>query len=131
MAELSYFELLQMVDSTVGRLESVFQFWLSATFAAIVASHLASDKLTKMYASALVCLYLVFTFSVVVRVAAWRTTLEQYLQRLAELRGEPGGAAVFDLINYSLWATIMLGSLLTVLFIWQSHGASEARATAA
>lgn len=70
MVELSYFELLQMVDSTVGRLESIFQFWLSATFAAIVASHLASDKLTKMYASALVCLYLVFTFSVVVRVAA-------------------------------------------------------------
>ena len=34
MVELSYFELLQMVDSTVGRLESVFQFWLSATFAA-------------------------------------------------------------------------------------------------
>ena len=131
MAELSYFELLQMVDSTVGRLESVFQFWLSATFAAIVASHLASDKLTKMYASALVCLYLVFTFSVVVRVAAWRSTLEQYLLRLAELRGEPGGAGVFDLINYSLWATIILGSLLTVLFIWQSHGANAARPTAA
>ena len=70
--ELTFFQLLQLVDITINRLESVFQFWLSATFAAIVASHLASDRLTKAYASMLTGLYLVFTFSVVVRMMAFR-----------------------------------------------------------
>lgn len=119
--ELSYFEILQMVDSTINRLESVFQFWLSATFAAIVASHLAGEKLTKLYAAALTSIYLVFTFSVAVRITAWRGSLEQYLLRASEIRGDAGGSAVFGLINMSLWATIILGTIATVVFIWQSY----------
>ena len=119
--ELSYFEILQMVDATINRLESVFQFWLSATFAAIVASHLAGEKLTKLYAGVLTSIYLVFTFSVVVRMVAWRSSVEQYLLRASEIRGAAGGAATFDLINISLWATIILGTIATVVFIWHSH----------
>jgi hypothetical protein len=42
--ELSYFETLQMINLSIDRLESVFEFWLSATFAAIVASHLAGEN---------------------------------------------------------------------------------------
>ena len=119
--ELSYFEILQMVDSTINRLASVFQFWLSATFAAIVASHLAGEKLTKLYAGVLASIYLVFTFSVVVRITAWRSSLEQYLLRASEIRGDSGGSAVFDFINISLWATIILGTIATVVFIWHSY----------
>ena len=119
--ELSYFELLQMVDATINRLESVFQFWLSATFAAIVASHLAGEKLTKLYAGVLTSIYLVFTFSVAVRVIAWRGTLEQYLLQLSELRGDARSSAVFDLIDISLWVTVSLGTVATVIFIWHSY----------
>jgi hypothetical protein len=71
--ELSYFETLQMINLSIDRLESVFEFWLSATFAAIVASHLAGEKLTKIYAGMLTSIYLIFTFSVVVRsLGRWR-----------------------------------------------------------
>ena len=71
--ELSYFETLQMINLSIDRLESVFEFWLSATFAAIVASHLAWEKLTKIYAGMLTSIYLIFTFSVVVRsLGRWR-----------------------------------------------------------
>jgi hypothetical protein len=119
--ELSYFQLLQMVDVSINRLESVFQFWLSATFAAIVAGHLAGDKLTKVYAAMLSSLYLVFTFSVVVRMMTWRDTLKRYFDALTEIRGEQGGAAMVDLVNNSIWATVMLGTVATVVFIWHSY----------
>ena len=120
--ELSYFQLLQMVDVSINRLESVFQFWLSATFAAIVASHLAGDKLTKVYAAMLSSLYLVFTFSVVVRMVTWRDTLKRYFDALTEIRGEQqGGPAMVDLVNSSIWATVMLGTVATVVFIWHSY----------
>ena len=119
--ELTFFQLLQLVDITIHRLESVFQFWLSATFAAIVASHLASDRLTKAYASMLTGLYLVFTFSVVVRMMAFRETLERYLFEVAEMRGDSLGSSVVGLVNTSIWATVILGTLATVVFIWHSY----------
>ena len=75
LVELSYFETLQMINLSIDRLESVFEFWLSATFAAIVASHLAGDKLTKVYAGILTSLYLIFTFSVAVRSLTWAEVL--------------------------------------------------------
>ena len=119
--ELTFFQLLQLIDITINRLESVFQFWLSATFAAIAASHLASHRLTKAYASMLTGLYLVFTFSVVVRMAAFRETLERYLLQVAEMRGDSLGSSVVGLVNTSIWATVILGTLATVIFIWHSY----------
>lgn len=104
--ELTYFQRLQLVDITINRLESVFQFWLSATFAAIVASHLASDRLTKAYASMLTGLYSVFTFSVVVRMMAFRETLGRYFLQLAEIREDSLGSSVADLVNGSIWAPV-------------------------
>ena len=119
--ELTFFQLLQLIDITINRLESVFQFWLSATFAAIVASHLASDRLTKAYAIMLTGLYLVFTFSVVVRMMAFRETLERYLSQVAEIRADSLGSSVVGLVNASIWATVILGTLATVVFIWHSY----------
>mgnify|MGYP001167892174 FL=1 len=119
--ELTFFQLLQLIDITINRLESVFQFWLSATFAAIVASHLASDRLTKAYAIMLTGLYLVFTFSVVIRMMAFRETLERYLSQVAEIRGDSLGSSVVGLVNASIWATVILGTLATVVFIWHSY----------
>jgi len=57
--ELAYFEVLQMIQAMIDRLEGVFQYWMSATFAAIVASHLSGEKLTKIYAGMLTALYLI------------------------------------------------------------------------
>lgn len=127
--ELTYFQLLQLVDITINRLESVFQFWLSATFAAIVASHLASDRLTKAYASMLTGLYLVFTFSVVVRMMAFRETLGRYFLQLAEIREDSLGSSVVDLVNGSIWATVILGTIATVVFIWHTYLTTSNTAT--
>jgi len=127
--ELTYFQLLQLVDITINRLESVFQFWLSATFAAIVASHLASDRLTKAYASMLTGLYLVFTFSVVVRMMAFRETLGRYFLQLAEIREDSLGSSVVGLVNGSIWTTVILGTIATVVFIWHTYLTTSKTAT--
>ena len=123
--ELTYFELLQMVDVSINRLESLFQFWLSATFAAIVASHLAWDKLTKIYGGMLSSLHLIFTFSVIVRMIAWRDTRQSYFAALSAIQGEQGGAGMMSLINNSIWATVLLGTIATMVFIWHSYLTSK------
>ena len=112
--ELSYFETLQLVNASVERIDSLFQFWLSATFAAIVASHLAGEKLTKTYAGMLTSIYLLFTFSVVVRINIWGASIEGYLQ--GALFAPPS-----ILMTVSVSATLYLGTLATVFFIWHSY----------
>jgi hypothetical protein len=113
--ELSYFETLQMINLTIDRLDSLFEFWLSATFAAIVAGHLAGEKLTKTYAGMLTSIYLLFTFSVWVRIRTWVAALEGYFQ--GDLYAPPNR----DLMGGSVSATLILGTLATVFFIWHSY----------
>jgi len=125
--ELSYFETLQMINLSIDRLESVFQFWLSATFASIVASHLAGEKLTKIYAGMLTGLYLIFTFSVIVRSITWSGALERYSEMLHTLRGDLGESATFSIVNGSIWATLILGTLATVIFIWHSYTSNRSK----
>lgn len=52
---------------------------------------------------------------------ACRGTLEQYLLQVSELRGDARSSAVFDLIDISLWVTVSLGTVATVIFIWHSY----------
>ena len=110
-----------MINLSIDRLESVFEFWLSATFAAIVASHLAGEKLTKIYAVMLTSIYVIFTFSVVIRSMAWNDALERYSKMLRTLRGDLIESPTFDLVNVSISATIILGTLVTVIFIWHAY----------
>ena len=70
-------------------------------------------------------LYLVFTFSVIVRMIAWRDTLQGYFAALSAIRGEQGGAGMMSLVNNSIWATVLLGTIATVVFIWHSYLTSK------
>ena len=117
--ELSYFETLQMINLSIDRLESVFEFWLSATFAAIVASHLAGEKLTKIYAGMLTSIYLIFTFSVLARTHIWGTALQSYSLRLGT--SDPSDSPTVNLVQVSMWATFILGTLATAIFIWHAY----------
>ena len=53
--------------------------------------------------------------------AAFRETLERYLLQVAEMRGDSLGSSVVGLVNTSIWATVILGTLATVIFIWHSY----------
>jgi len=48
-------------------------------------------------------------------------TLERYLFQVAEIRGDSLGSSVVGLVNASIWATVILGTLATVVFIWHSY----------
>ena len=126
--ELSYFETLQMIQAVVDRMESVFQYWMSATFAAIVASHLSGEKLTRIYAGMLTGLYLVFTISVAVRLLTWSYGLERYSGLLREYRGDLSGSPLLgNIISGSAWATLILGTMATIVFIWHSYSSNKSK----
>jgi hypothetical protein len=51
---------------------------------------------------------------------AWNDALERYSKMLRTLRGDLIESPTFDLVNVSISATIILGTLATVIFIWHA-----------
>ena len=51
-------EVFELVQNMMAGLDAQFQFWLSITFAVVVASHLARDELSRLLRIALAGLYL-------------------------------------------------------------------------
>ena len=58
---------------------------------------------------------------ITINLMAFRETLERYLLEVAEMRGDSLGSSVVGLVNTSIWATVILGTLATVVFIWHSY----------
>ena len=56
---------------------------------------------------------------------AWRDTLQSYFAALSAIRGEQGGAGMMSLVNNSIWATVLLGTIATMVFIWHSYLTSK------
>ena len=52
---------------------------------------------------------------------AWSDALERYSKMLRTLRGDLSESATLDLVSVSIWATIILGTLATVFFIWHAY----------
>ena len=124
--EFSFLEAIQLVQATIDRLESVFEFWLTATFAAIAASHFGAERLTRGFAGLLLGLYLIFTVSVGLRLVVWHSALERY-SRSVTLHLEAAGSEGSGLTNYisaSIWMTVILGTLATAFFIWHSYSSN-------
>jgi len=65
----------------------------------------------------------------VVRMMAFRETLGRYFLQLAEIREDSLGSSVVDLVNGSIWATVILGTIATVVFIWHTYLTTSKTAT--
>ena len=58
--EMTSYETLALFYETSNTLDRFFDFWLSATFAVVVAAHLGRDSINRSYARVIVVLYLSF-----------------------------------------------------------------------
>jgi hypothetical protein len=56
---------------------------------------------------------------------AWSDALERYSKMLRTLRGDVSESATLDLVSVSIWTTIILGTLATVIFIWHAYATNK------
>lgn len=61
---MSYFEVMSTMDINLSTCLTVVQFWITATFALIIAFHFAGIRLTRSMTSVVMSLYI--TYSIVV-----------------------------------------------------------------
>lgn len=118
MESLETADLIELVLMQREAISSQLQFWLSATFAVILASFFAGSKLTGRYR---LCVGLLYLLATAMTLAGWGEIGEELLMMFEELekRGisiDPPWAAV--ILRFSL---IALGAIITLIFLFHDR----------
>ena len=120
--EATVFELKEIILATEQVVDIQFQFWLTTSFATIVAAYAGRNRLTTGLRHIVVVLYLLATLTFISRWYYAGLDLAEYRLMLEELGRElnaPWGTL------FSRLALMICGSLVTVFFVYRSE-ASEA-----
>ena len=109
-------ELFQLLLGVIAEIDAQFQFWLTVTFAVLVASYTAGSRLSRRLRAAMALFYLWATAVIVVRYL----TAITYYGDLARLAAELG---VSNTPETSLWAGVLrmglffAGCVATVILV--------------
>ena len=90
MENYSFAELAELSVLNQSVIDDQFQYWITVTFALVVAGFVAGDRLSKNLRSALAGIYLLATTILMARARASARTIEDIQEYLVE-----AGASVF------------------------------------
>jgi hypothetical protein len=122
--EMTYFEAISHFHLLTTRIDSLFQFWMSGTFALIVACHTAAERLTKSYAVVLAALYSAFVVSILLRLHLSTQLLAEAGKVVGKMRGtwvEGSSSFLAGGIHTSIWLTSEIGTVAAFFFLWHSY----------
>ncbi len=109
-------ELIELFQNELAGIDSQFQFWITITFAVVVASHLARDQLSKSLRSFIAILYALAVVLLGLRLGAHVQGAEYVFGVLSDLGVEyPRGRPV--MIGWLRRVLVVLGSLGAIFFI--------------
>ena len=119
---LSLYESVQLFYLTLSTQDRFFDFWISATFAVIIASHLGSRTLTKGFSILMAVMYTAFSVNMLSRWLLAQGAVFRYLSEMIALAGAEaevaGGYELFGLSRSLTFGTLVVGTIITLFFIW-------------
>ena len=116
MDAISTAELLEIAMLLRDDLEDQFQFWLSITFAVIVASFIAGDRLRYSWRTIVGALYLLATVLFAVRLSESAQNLMLYLTPALERGAEWSNSG--DVVFLLRAAVMLVGTCATIWFLY-------------
>ena len=109
-------ELIELFQNELASIDSQFQFWITVTFAVVVASYLAREQLRTTLRVTLACLYLFAVLLLAFRLGGHVQAAGYLMSALAELGvSYPMGNA--SLIGWLRRVLMVAGSLAALFFI--------------
>ena len=120
MDQVSAAELFELVILSEASIDNQFQFWLSITFAAVVASYITEQRLTHSLRLALSCACLLAT---VVLMSRWYNDYLRLMRIVAEFQnlGIQGFSRPWVTIISRL-VLMIAGSVATAWFVYSGFG---------
>ena len=108
-------ELFYMAMETQDRF---FEFWISATFAVIIACHLGSRTLTRGYSAIMAMMYTAFSVNMISRWLLAQGAVTRYRAEMLTILEADTGSRLVDLSRFLTFGTLIFGTICTLFFIW-------------
>ena len=117
MTIAEHYELIYAILETLDRL---FEFWLSASFAVIVAAHFMIGKLNRYLALFMSMAYSLFSFTLAFRFYSNGKKLSEFRDSLLSL-GETLNPDASNFGGLLLFLTFFVGFLGTNAYVWYCY----------
>ena len=115
---LSLAEAVELFYMAMETQDRFFEFWISATFAVIIACHLGSRTLTQGYSAMVAVMYTAFSVNMVGRWLLAQGAVTQYRGQMLTILEADSRAQLVDLARLLTFGTLVVGTIITLFFIW-------------
>ena len=117
---MSPYEIAELVISVTGQMDSLFNYWMSASFAVIVSSYIGKDHFNYSITLSISVLYVLASVMFVARYFAMGTLILYYTE-LAGSALPPQFIAASPIIGITRVPTFVLGFIVTEVYLWLSY----------
>tara|TARA_B100000519_G_scaffold125942_1_gene108673 strand:- start:29 stop:424 length:396 start_codon:yes stop_codon:yes gene_type:complete len=121
MAEIGTLSLHEVVELFYVAMETqdrFFEFWISATFAVIIACHLGSRTLTQGFSAMVAVMYTAFSVNMISRWLLAQGAVTRYRSEMFALLETDNRAQFIDLSRLLTLSTLVFGTIITLFFVW-------------
>ena len=115
---LSLAEAVELFYMAMETQDRFFEFWISATFAVIIACHLGSRTLTQGYNAMVAVMYTAFSVNMVSRWLLAQGAVTQYRGQMLTILEADSRAQLVDLSRFLTFGILVVGTIITLFFIW-------------
>lgn len=117
---LSPFELVEIVITLAGQIDSIFNYWISASFAVVVSAFIGREHFNYSISVTISALYTLASLMFLARAIFMGLALMHY----AELAGDalpPNFGYSIPALAFTRGPVFFLGFAMTQFYLWQTY----------
>ena len=115
---LSLHEAVELFYMAMETQDRFFEFWISATFAVIIACHLGSRTLTQGFSAMVAVMYTAFSVNMISRWLMAQGAVTRYRSEMFALLETDNRDQLIDLSRLLTLSTLVFGTIITLFFVW-------------
>ena len=118
---LSLYEATELFYTVLETQDRFFEFWITATFAVIIACHLGSSILTQSFSVMISFMYVAFSINMIGRWFLAAGAVSRYRNDMASQSGIQLNEQLIDLSRMLSTTTLLVGTSVTIFFVWYTY----------
>ena len=120
-SSLSLYEATELFYTVLETQDRFFEFWITATFAVIIACHLGSSILTQSFSVMISFMYVAFSTNMIGRWFLAAGAVSRYRNDMASQSGIQLNEQLMDLSRMLSMTTLLVGTSVTIFFVWYTY----------
>lgn len=117
---MSSFEIAELIISVTGQMDSLFNYWMSASFAVLISSYIGKEHFNYSITLSISVLYFFASMMFLARYYAMSTLIVYYTE-LAGTSLPPQFIAASPIIGITRAPTFVVGFIITEVYLWHSY----------